>query len=103
MSNTEELRKRREALLKETKALETEIETIERKARADRNKVVLENIDALLTLTEHSRTSCSDEDLKNRHRARCPRCALLSFKRDEYIPDDFEFDIGVRYLGSRDD
>jgi len=53
-----------------------------RQAQADTH---LAHIDGFLAVvTEHSRTSCSDDDPCNS--GRCNRCTLLGIKRDDYWP-----------------
>lgn len=59
----------------EERGLECELEGI----KAER---IIQNIDALIEVAEHTRTSCSDENPCNSDD--CPRCTLIVAKRDGY-------------------
>lgn len=61
---------------------------------------VLNNLDLLLSITKHTRSSCSDENLSNCYInesgiPRCNRCVLLKAKHDNFLPTVKSFAIDV--------
>lgn len=71
-------------------AEETKREKAEQEAR-ERREFCLANIEGLLKVVKHSRTSCSDEHPDNF--GRCNRCTLLRFQKENYWPDEFDLEI----------
>ncbi len=69
--------------------------------RLKKNQLVFEHRDVLLSLMQHGRTSCSDENPVNgsldpgngRTAPRCYKCALLNLS--EFELDDVELDVTV--------
>jgi hypothetical protein len=65
----------------ELKRREDERKVQERLRLEAHQKIVLDHIDALLSLVPtHGRTSCSDENPCNAYNSRCQRCSLLKAK-----------------------
>jgi len=86
-----------------TAELKAELERreLEAAARLKKNQLVFERRDVLLSLMQHGRTSCSDENPVNgsldpgngRTAPRCYKCALLNLS--EFELDDVELDVTV--------
>lgn len=69
-------------------------------AKSERAEFLLENIDGLLPLMTHQRTSCSDADPNNSSsfgRVRCAKCQVLMFKRDSWWDPDFKISVEGHY------
>lgn len=80
------------------KELQAEIDrklAIEKKAKneafAHKTEVLMNNINTLIFLTEHDRTSCSNENPCNV--GRCTKCDLIRARRDGYWDDEFDIKI----------
>ena len=94
-----------ESLKKQIKLQEDEIKERELENRRQKAKVKLdkikENKELILSLLEHSRTSCSDENPCNGngsadYGARCNKCYLIEILNDEWGDDfDISFDIKI--------
>ncbi len=96
MELTETRAQREASLRKELADIEAEKEREAAAAREKLEKLILENIDALIALKpEHGRTSCDDVNLNNQH-GRCDRCALLAIKVNQYVPDDLDIELNIR-------
>lgn len=82
----------------------------ERKARAEKNTKLFQEVpagmtfkDVLLSFVAHGRTSCSDENPSNAHAneagyPRCNRCALLKFESWDVELVEVTVDVGVRSM-----
>jgi hypothetical protein len=55
--------------------------------RADRNGLVVKHIDGILSLFEHSKTTCGDDNF-NAY-AGCNRCTALSIKQAQHMDSDY--------------
>lgn len=80
-----ELKKRREDKLK-----------LMREQRALRADFLLNRVDALLQLVEHSRTTCSDEKPINTYR--CSRCFILHAKEDNFWDEEYDMTTRLEQL-----
>jgi hypothetical protein len=98
----------REDLLKQQKEIASqlkELEMIEYKANLDKNKEELNklraNKDVILSLLEHSRTSCSDTNVSNgygsaSYGARCSKCHLIEILNSDYENEfTVTFDVSI--------
>lgn len=85
----------RKQLQVEERALATEIEVLREARNAALFDVLSDRVIDVL-VPEHSRTSCSDDNLSNSHDARCARCTLLKAQTDGYLPSNVEFDFIIR-------
>lgn len=84
----------------ELKRRREEAARIEAERRYQAGILVMEHIDALIALTPHGRTSCSDENPSNGigsgdHGARCRRCLLLDAKEQGWWPDGYNIEIQI--------
>lgn len=84
----------------ELKRRREEAARIEAETRYQAELLVVENIDALIYLTPHSRTSCSDENPINgigsaSYGARCNRCLLLGVKEQGCWPEGYNITIQI--------
>jgi hypothetical protein len=97
-----------EAMSKDIDNQLNEIEEIERNEKVENNKIRLDilrsNKDLILSLFEHNRTSCSDENPDNGYsyvngHSRCNKCHLMEILDEEYN-NDFEvsFDIMINKI-----
>lgn len=71
---------------------------------AKKIQYIRENRDIILPLFEHSRTSCSDDNVCNGYshatkNARCNKCWLIEILDGDYVDGDFdvEFDININF------
>jgi hypothetical protein len=96
----------KEDLLKQQKEIASqlkELEMIEYKANLDKNKEELDklrvNKEIILSLLEHSRTSCSDTNVSNGYSsasygARCSKCHLIEILNSDY-ENEFVVTFGI--------
>jgi hypothetical protein len=65
-----------------------------REAWSKRIQFLTDHVDALLELiSEHGRTSCSDDDPCNK--GRCHRCTVLSAQKDHYWDSSYDVEISI--------
>lgn len=96
-------------LKEQIKQLQSQVEEIEKKEKEDeleKNSLFLfilrKNKDFVLSLFEHSRSSCSDENPCNGYHfdeqhARCEKCHLIEILNDEFN-NDFEVMLSVNIV-----
>lgn len=87
--------------IEEQKQLIKQEEIRKRKEIAKTNiEKLKEQKDLILSLIEHSRTSCSDTNVCNGYGtadygARCPKCHLIEIFNNEWSDDEFEISFDV--------
>ena len=100
MAKLDDLRKQKEELEAQIKAVEEEEQRAKEKAVLDKIKAITpEKKEMILGLMEHDRTSCSDENPCNgysyyNNRYRCRKCMLMEILNGEH-GGRFDFDIVV--------
>ena len=100
MSKLEDLKRQKEELEAQIKAVEEEEQRAKEKAVLDKIKAITpEKKEMILGLMEHDRTSCSDENPCNgysyyNNRYRCRKCMLMEILNGEH-GGRFDFDIVV--------
>lgn len=100
MAKLDDLRKQKEELEAQIKAVEEEEQRAKEKAVLDKIKAITpEKKEMILGLMEHDRTSCSDENPCNGYsyyndRYRCRKCMLMEILNGEH-GGRFDFDIAV--------
>lgn len=100
MSKLEDLKRQKEELEAQIKAVEEEEQRAKEKAVLDKIKAMTPEKKAMiLELMEHDRTSCSDENPCNgysyyNNRYRCRKCMLMEILNGEH-GGRFDFDIVV--------
>lgn len=109
MTRKEELEAEEAELYEKITKVKKEKEEIRQRELAEKKKSVAkhiqylrENKDIILSLLEHSRTSCSDDNCYNGYitsdgYARCNKCFLIEILNGEYGEGDFEvtFDVHI--------
>ena len=102
-----------EELIKVRQELDAQIAAAEEDAQRQReaevvkkiNSITAEQREAIMRLTEHDRTSCSDQQPINGYsymdrRWRCRKCMLMEILNGEHGGRfDFDIDIGIREVG----
>lgn len=88
-------------LREELKKREEMAAEAERKERAERFRLLVENRETLLRFVPHGRTSCSDTDRANgfgsaEYGPRCTRCALLEV--NEFDHEVYDFDLTLQFV-----
>ena len=100
MAKLEDLKRQKEELEAQIKAVEEEEQRAKEKAVLDKIKAITpEKKEMILGLMEHDRTSCSDENPCNGYsyyndRYRCRKCMLMEILNGEH-GGRFDFDIAV--------
>lgn len=107
MDRKEELKLKEQELLKELDLINKEKEEIKEEQLNIKKQEVAKKIeylrkhkDVILPLFEHSRTTCSDENVCNGYcrsdgYARCNKCFLIEILDDTYCYDDGDFDVDL--------
>ncbi len=76
--------------------IEAQVQAIEFEERYDRQQLILKNIDGLLAVTKHTSTMCKEDNPREGYDRHCSRCALLTFKKEDYMPEETVFEIIIR-------
>ena len=89
---------RKDKAMKDLETVEAELQQITIEKKLAKDKIIIENIDALLALVPyHGRTSCSDTNIANSDRARCGRCVLLNIRAEQYVPENVSVEVCAFY------
>ena len=99
-ANLKALREKKKEMEDEIKVLEEQALTMKKEEEAENIRFLRNNRDLVLSLIDHSRTSCSDDNPINgydsdRGYARCDKCHLIEILDGQYDDGDFNVSFNV--------
>ena len=92
--NIREWQKKKTAPLESLTNMESIITELKEKYKENRNKVIMDNIDVLIEVSQHIYVDCSDE--MSPTSTECPRCFLIRSKQHGYIADKYDIKLIVK-------